>query len=322
MLRVFKYESIVGYLILLVICIGLSINILPDIDALYLTQESNNVIAENIQNVFVKYLGKYGVWGLFIFLLFLQARFANRLLNDINLSNQASLLTAFFFVILAAWFHPNIFLTPVFIGFLAIIIAVQRMYVSILREKFTDIFDIGFFTALATLIHPPFFLLTIYFLAFLLLNHPNLRKWLSFFLGLTIPFYFLGIYWLFTQTTFTEFFSVWIPQFSLASFQITSPQPLIKLAAMLGLGGAFSFLSQSSKLELETRRLLRWTIGFWFALIVLGFLFGSSMEESLFTWTFPISLLIGTTVLVNDYKTIADLLTIVLIAVVVLFQFF
>lgn len=136
-------------------------------------------------------------------LCFCQALLINSLINENKILSRKNYLGGLLFVTVASFFKESLVLSPASLALTCIIIATQKLFSLIRKEKaFGDIFDVGFLVALAIL----FYLPSIVFILFALIGLATMRpfvykEWGIVFSGFISPFILLFTYYFWQNQT-------------------------------------------------------------------------------------------------------------------------
>jgi len=326
LINIFKYETIVGYVLLILLALGLNVWWLftGDVPTISLSEGTHvfNGIQEAWQplNSIIQYL-------VFVLLICLQSFLINNISNRFELVGRPSLLVGFFYLMFLIWCFSSPLLSPAFLALFPIILGVDKVYALLLADRPVDVFDIGFLTTLSALVYPPFslFMLFVLFL-FMRTRSVEWRHWILLIIGTALPFFFLWLYWwLFSKTPSNEFFNSFVPIFSLPNLDLfKDPRWIFKMVTLLVFGIGIGFWSQRViDMELRKKRLLRWLIGLFVFKAVL--LFGISSYDPnfwMYTWAIPLALLVGIVSFYTNKGNLLSLLSIIFIGLILVFQYF
>lgn len=325
LINIFKYETIAGYALLLLLAFGLNIWWLFTGDVQGLVLGEGTPIFEAIQGLWQQFnpIVQYIVFSL---LISLQAVVINNIGNRYELVGRRSLLVGFFYLLLLVWCFADPILSPIFVALFPTILAIDKIYASLLADRPVDVFDIGFLMASAALIYPPIVFLFLFVLFLFVRTRPfQWRFWILLIMGTALPVFFLWLYWwLFSQTPSTDFFNQFLPMLVLPDINLfKDPRWIFKMATLLIFGIGIGLWSQKiAEMELRQKRLLRWLIGLFFmAVVLLLGVAGHTTQSWIFIWVLPLSLLIGIVSFYTSKKNILTLVSIVFIGLILMFQY-
>ncbi len=194
----------------------------------FLSEITYNVLASFVQEQFYFY---HIISGLIIFF---QALYFNHLINYYRILPKSSYLPAFSFIMVSSLFVEFMLLTPPLIANTFLLFALGRIFAWYKKEKVTAaIFDTGFLISIASLFFFPYIAFFLFLLASITILRPfSLREYMIAFIGLLLPYYFIGVYFFwhnqlpeFLNTlTITELnFNVQIIERSMRIFIISIP---------------------------------------------------------------------------------------------------
>ena len=113
---------------------------------------------------------------------------------------ENTLSSLFFVILVGAWsgFH---FFSPMYLTLLFILLGLnQILYVYHQKVIISEVFNAGFFLGLAALIYYPAALFIISFWLFISINRAfNFREYLFLVIGLSLPFFFLSVYFFYND---------------------------------------------------------------------------------------------------------------------------
>ena len=145
-------------------------------------------------------------------LVYLQALIFNQVINNHTLLGKQSFLPSLLFVVSSSLFLPFLTLNPVLIcNFLLIWIIAKFLAIGKGGSVMLSIFDIGLIIGIGTLIYFPFIaMLVIVIIALMLYRAFNWREWVSAILGFCTVFFFLAVFYFWTDSLGT-FYQIWRP---------------------------------------------------------------------------------------------------------------
>lgn len=145
-------------------------------------------------------------------LVFIQAVFFNKVVNDHSLLPKPSFLPALLYITGASLFEPFLILSPVLIcNFLLILIMDKLLKIGKSASALMIMFDVGVFTALGTLIYFPFVvMLLLIWLSLLLYRSFNWREWVAGLVGFLTIMFFLAVFY-YWNDSLGMFYRIWLP---------------------------------------------------------------------------------------------------------------
>lgn len=131
-------------------------------------------------------------------LCFLQALLVNNIVNNNRILPRKNYMAGALFIIFSSFFPSGLFLSPASIALTFIILATDRIFSLIKKDKlYGDVFDTGFLVALATLFYFPCVVFVVFvYIGLATVRAFNYREWTIAFLGFLSPI-FLVFTWYF-----------------------------------------------------------------------------------------------------------------------------
>lgn len=131
-----------------------------------------------------------------ILLLVAQGFLINSIVIENRLSNEVNLFPGVFYVLVCCLLPDFLYLSPVLIGNTFILIALVELFSTYKSPSCADrIFNVGFWTGVASLFYVPFIFYFILINAGLnILRAFNLKERLMVIIGLLVPFFLVGLY--------------------------------------------------------------------------------------------------------------------------------
>ncbi|MBA3649747.1 MAG: hypothetical protein H0W62_14595 [Chitinophagales bacterium] len=141
-----------------------------------------------------------------IMVTFLQALYFNYIVNYYRILSKPSYLPALSYILISSLFSEFLYLTPALLANLFLLLAFSKMFSSYKKENaLSIIFDAAFYISIASLIFFPYLVFIFFIIIPILIYRPfNLRELIIPFVGLLIPYYFLGVYF-FWENRLNEF---------------------------------------------------------------------------------------------------------------------
>ena len=260
------------------------------------------------------------------FLIFIQALLINQIFIKNRISKEITLFAGLLYIVFISIIAENNMLSPILIANTFIIIALANLLNTYkLPNATVHIFNTGFFIGVASAIYTPYFVFILFgIIALLLLRSFKLLEKLQFFIGISLPYFFLFTYKYWNDIKFADldfvkeiFFR--FPAFkgdSLVIFYISVAFLLICVGFAI-----FNYPSFTSKKSIQSQKKI--DIIYWFMLFTLvGFLiFKTSGSFHIIALVLPLSLLIA--IYVSDSKRIIfnELVHIFIVALIFITQF-
>lgn len=145
-------------------------------------------------------------------MIYIQAIWFNRVVNNHALLAKPSFLPALLYVTSASLFMPFLILSPTLVcNFLLIWIMDKFLKIGKSANAIMIMFDIGMIIAIGTLIYFPFIvMLVMLWLTLLLYRSFEWREWVSGLVGFFTIFFFIGVYYYWNDSLFM-FYKIWLP---------------------------------------------------------------------------------------------------------------
>ncbi|MEJ7589875.1 MAG: DUF6427 family protein [Ferruginibacter sp.] len=190
-------------------------------------------------------------------LLYVQAITFNKLVNDQRLLPKSNSLAGMSYLLITSLFIEWHTLTSALVvnTFLIWILARLCNLYNVTNPK-TALFDLGIITGVATFFYFPSILFAILIIAGMAITRPfKLTEWIVAFIGILIPYYFLGA-WIFLTDGWKRYHFPWmaisIPAFHDASWAYVS---IILILSAVVIGGIFN---QNNMLRLLVQSRKNW----------------------------------------------------------------
>lgn len=134
-------------------------------------------------------------------LCFLQALIINGIINENKMTAKKNYLGGLIFIIFASFFKQSLILSPVSIALTLILLAVSKMFELVRREKpYTQIYDIGFLIAAASLFYfPSVLFIVVAYIGLSSLRAFSGREWMATFLGFATPCFLAFTFYYYTD---------------------------------------------------------------------------------------------------------------------------
>ncbi|RZK43778.1 MAG: beta-carotene 15,15'-monooxygenase [Pedobacter sp.] len=146
------------------------------------------------------------------FIVIIQAIIFNTVINKHNLLTKHTYLPALLYVVGSSLFLQFLIISPPLIcNFILIWVMDKLLKIGKSSNAIMLMFDIGMLIALGTLIYFPFIvLLVMLWLSLLLYRSFNWREWISGFVGFLTIFFFIAVFYYWTDNL-NQFFNIWTP---------------------------------------------------------------------------------------------------------------
>ncbi|WP_026905496.1 DUF6427 family protein [Pedobacter glucosidilyticus] len=144
--------------------------------------------------------------------VFVQALWFNRIVNNFNIIGKSTFLPALVYVVSSSIFTPFLFLSPPLVCNFFLLFILYRILSSVKDTAFVAImFDLGLATAVATIFYFPFIGMILLLWIVLLIFRPfNWREWISILIGYFTIIFLLGVYY-YWNDKLAAFYAIWTP---------------------------------------------------------------------------------------------------------------
>lgn len=261
-----------------------------------------------------------------IVLVFLQALFINKFLNDIKLFEQATYVPALVYIVIACLFEEFLYLTPLLVANTFVIFIISKAFqFSRKQDCMMDIYDMGLLIGISSLFYfPASTLLILVFVALSVFRAFAWREWVVGLLGFLTAYFLIGTYY-FVIDQLPDFVNNHI----LKSISISTAWKLGLEVKVLGgyvlllvVLSLFTFQANFLKSPIQIRKfllLLVWSL----VLLSLSFLLKDRLTPQHFAiLSVPLSVFISYFLMNIKKKWIADVLFGILFAAAIFFQYF
>ncbi len=181
-------------------------------------------------------------------ILILQSIYLNNIINKHEVLYRRSHLPALFYCVLMSLYIPLLNLHPVLLVNMLLILLLDKI-LSLYKSTSNFIaFDCGLIIGVCALIYFPSFILFLLVLIALVILRPFYwRNWIVAILGMTVPFYFITIYY-FWIGNLRKFYAHDLPQYFIhyLRFDFSFPRPMKVLAMLTGIVLLLSLLKLQS----------------------------------------------------------------------------
>lgn len=134
---------------------------------------------------------------------FIQALLINNVVNENKVTTRKNYAVGLCFIILSSFFKESLLLTPASLSLTFALLALRSILPLIKKDKsYSDVFDIGFFTAIATLFYFPCVALILFVYIGLSTVRPFIvREWLALLLGILAPVFACFVFYFWNDNT-------------------------------------------------------------------------------------------------------------------------
>lgn len=146
------------------------------------------------------------------FLLFIQALYFNRVINNHGLMERPSYLAGLLFIISSSLFLPFMIISPPLIcNFLLIWLIDNLLKLGKINSAMATLYNSGILIAIGTLIYFPFIIMLLMLWLSLVMSRPfSWREWIIGLLGFFTIFFFLGV-WYYWNDRIDLIYNIWLP---------------------------------------------------------------------------------------------------------------
>lgn len=193
------------------------------------------------------------------FLIFIQAVFFNRLINDQKIMQRPNYLPAMSYLLITSMFNEwNVLTAPLVINTLLIWVWAKMSTLNSNANPKTALYNIGIMIGVSTFFYFPSLAFVLLIVFGLIVSRPfKLAEWIISFLGILTPYYFWASYLFLTDKLkgykFPQF-EISYPQFHKNYWEIAG----ICLLLIGFLLGVFFLQANFRKLQIQTRK--RWSL--------------------------------------------------------------
>lgn len=212
----------------------------------------------------------------FIFISIIQALYLNKIITNHKIFEKDTLITASIYLLLLALLSPYLYWSPAFLAVLPMLLALNKIYDNYHVRSALLVFDIGFYTAIATL----FYLPTIVFIPFIFIGLSvigvfNLKDWLLSLLGVITVYFLTGVYFLWNNQLLSFIDGYFLTKvFNAYTVNIFDNKLLITIGSIFILLAISIIYSQSQFLKSVVKVRLFLSVFLYFLVISLvGFIF-------------------------------------------------
>jgi len=242
------------------------------------------------------------------------------------MNERGQFIPAFIYAILCCMFSDFLFLTPALVANLFLLIEIDFLFSVYKKERASsEIFDLGFFISVSSLIYFPSLAFLIFLLAGMLVLRPlRLSEWMILLVGALIPYFLTAVYY-FWFDRLTEFSSIiTFHKLMNEEFSFVNNAQVILITFVVGLALIWSFVKIQSnyfKTVVQIRNYFVVMMLFSF----LGFLSAfmqSSIQPEHFIWLIiPVAMAISYSVQFLKKYWLAEILNLSLLLLIIYFQF-
>jgi hypothetical protein len=136
-------------------------------------------------------------------LCFVQALFINQIINSNKILAKKTYVGGLFFIIFSSFLPEGLFLSPASVALSFLIISISKLFSLFRKDKAnTDIFDVGFLIAIATMFYfPSILFLILAYIGLATIRPFDYREWLAVLTGFFSPFFILFTYYFWFDIT-------------------------------------------------------------------------------------------------------------------------
>jgi Family of unknown function (DUF6427) len=259
-------------------------------------------------------------------LIFIQVLLINQIFIKNRISKEITLFAGLLYILFISIISENNLLSPILIANTFIILAVANLLNTYkLPNATVHIFNTGFFIGVASAIYTPYFTFILFgIIALLLLRSFRILEKLQFFIGLSLPYFFLFTYKYWFNIKFADLDFVKEIFFRLPTLSGDNLLVFYISVAFLFLCIGFAILnypSFTSKKSIQSQKKIDIIYWFMFFTLISFFIFKTSGSLHLISLVLPLSLLMG--IYLSDSKRIIfnELVHIFIVALIFITQF-
>lgn len=259
-------------------------------------------------------------------LIFIQVLLINQIFIKNRISKEITLFAGLLYILFVSLISDNNLLSPILIANTFIIVALANLLNTYkLPNATVYIFNTGFFIGVASAIYTPYFAFILFgIIALLLLRSFKILEKLQFFIGISLPYFFLFTYKYWNDIKFADldFVKEIFFRFPVLNSDILFIFYVSVIFLFLCVAFAvFNYPSFTSKKSIQSQKKIE--IVYWFMLFTLVsfFIFKTNSTYHLISLALPLSILIG--IYLSDSKRIIfnELVHIFVIALIFITQF-
>jgi hypothetical protein len=259
-------------------------------------------------------------------LVFIQALLINRLVIKHKIIKETSHIPGLIYVLLSAFLHDFLFLTPELLSITFIISAIHiAMTTYNEKEAAGPVFTVGFLIGMAALFcFTGYFFFFIGLLSFLLLKYFDIKDFLQYIIGFLLPTFFHSVWEYFISSTPNIFPSYFLNNLNLSfTFLIQDLKSLI-VSVLIGIVMIIALISYGSyNQQKPTATQLKINILYWialFSLLSIAIIKVPGYAHILFL-IFPLSIFLAMNLMSIKNKIVAEIVHLFMIIFSVIVQF-
>lgn len=260
------------------------------------------------------------------FLVFIQALLINRLVIKHRITKDTSHIPGLIYVLLSAFLHEFLFLTPELLSLTFIILAIHvTMTTYNEKEAAGPVFTVGFLIGLSALFYfPNYFFFLIGLLALFILKSFDLRDFLQFTSGFVLPTMFHSVWEFFISSSQNIFPSYFLNNLNLSfTFLIQDLKSLI-VFILIGIVVILTLISYGTyNQQKPTSTQLKINILYWvalFSLLTIVIIKVPGYAHILFL-IFPLSIFLAMNFMSAKNKIVAEIVHLFMIIFAIIIQF-
>ena len=259
-------------------------------------------------------------------LVFIQALLINRLVIKHRIIKDTSHIPGLLYVLLSAFLHDFLFLTPELLSITFIILAIHvTMTTYNEKEAAGPVFTVGFLIGVSALFYfPGYFFFLIGLLALFILKSFDIRDFLQYVSGFLLPTFFHSVWEYFIASTPSIFPSYFLNNLNLSfTFLIQDLKSLI-VSILIGIVMLVTLISYSSyNQQKPTATQLKINIFYWialFSLLTIVIIKIPGYAHILFL-IFPLSVFLAMNFMSAKNKIVAEIVHLFMIIFAIIIQF-
>jgi hypothetical protein len=253
-------------------------------------------------------------------LCFVQALIVNGIINENKITAKKNYLGGLIFIILASFFKQSLIFSPVSVALTLITLAISKMFELVRREKpYTQIYDIGFLIALASLFYfPSVLFIIVAYIGLSSLRPFSGREWIATFLGFATPCFLTFTFYYYTDQRPLDF----LPHLTLSQLQFNR-YDWAQMAALL-LCAAASFLLLPGFLYSSLIQVRKFTTILVISFVVSLIAFFMQQQPNLAHWallSLPVAVVMAMVLFQIKSKVVSEVIHLMLLLLVLTGQY-
>ena len=261
-----------------------------------------------------------------VLLLFTQAIYFNYILDKYKIVERGNYTGAYIFILLSCMLPAFLALTPAFVANFFLLLEIDFLFSVYKKEKAgSEIFDLGFFISVASLIYFPSLAFIVFLLLGMLVLRPlRISEWFVMFTGVLVTYFLCGVYF-FWFDRLGEFFSgikFFIPSLSDFSFLLKTEVWVISVFIFFLLMLSLTKIQTNYFKTLVQIRNYFWVLVFFSLLGFLSVFLKATHNENDFIWMVIAAAVAFTyTLPLVKKQWVAEVLHLILLLFILFFQF-